>query len=92
MLHRHADILGELTMLAAQHPMNENFWGLLMVALYRAGHVARALDAFQRLRTVLSDELGIDPSPRMQRLHQAILSGDPAEEMDAFLTQDREPW
>jgi len=61
-LHRHADILGELTMLAAQHPMNENFWGLLMVALYRAGHVARALDAFQRLRAVLSDELGIDPT------------------------------
>jgi DNA-binding SARP family transcriptional activator len=72
--------------------MNENFWGLLMTALYRAGHVARALDAFQRLRTILDDELGIDPSPRMQRLHQAILSGDPAEDMDAFLTQDRGPW
>jgi DNA-binding SARP family transcriptional activator len=91
-LHRHADILGELTMLASQHPMNENFWGLLIVALYRTGHVARALDAFQRLRTVLDDELGIDPSPRMQRLHQAILSGDPAEDMDTFLSQDRGPW
>jgi SARP family transcriptional regulator, regulator of embCAB operon len=90
-LHRHADILGELTMLAARHPMNENFWGLLIIGLYRAGHVARALDAYQRLRTVLGDELGIDPSPRMQRLHQAILSGDPAENMDNFLAPDREP-
>src|SRR6202522_3280073 len=91
-LHRHADILGELTMLVARHPINENFWGLLMTALYRPGHTARALDAFQRLRPMLGDELGIDPSPRMQRLHQAILSGDPAGDMDAYLTQDRGPW
>jgi DNA-binding SARP family transcriptional activator len=88
-LHRHGDILGELTMLAAQHPMNENFRGFLMIALYRAGHVARALDAFQQLRTILGDELGIDPSPWIRRLHQAILSGDPTEDMDTFLTQDR---
>jgi SARP family transcriptional regulator, regulator of embCAB operon len=87
-LNRHADMLGELTLLTARHPMNENFWGLLMVALYRAGHVARALGAFQRLRTILSDELGVDPSPRLQRLHQAILSGDPAAEVDAFLAAD----
>src|ERR1700722_4336279 len=88
-LHRHGDILGELTMLTAQHPMNENFRGFLMIALYRAGHVARALDAFQQLRTILGDELGIDPSPWIRRLHQAILSGDPTEDMDTFLTQDR---
>jgi SARP family transcriptional regulator, regulator of embCAB operon len=91
-LHRQADILGELTMLVARHPLNENFWGLLITALYRAGHAARALDAFQRLRTILDDELGIDPSLRLQRLYQAILSGDPAEDMDAFLTKDRGPW
>ena len=88
-LHRHGDILGELTMLAAQHPMNENFRGFLMIALYRAGHVARALDAFQQLRTILGDELGIDPSPWIRRLQQAILSGDLTEDMDTFLTQDR---
>ena len=88
-LHRHGDILGELTMLAAQHPMNENFRGFLMIALYRAGHVARALDAFQQLRAILGDELGIDPSPWIRRLQQAILSGDLTEDMDTFLTQDR---
>jgi DNA-binding SARP family transcriptional activator len=90
-LHRHADILGELTMLAARNPMNENFWGLLIIALYRAGHVARALEAYQRLRTVLGDELGIDPSPWIRRLHQAILSGEPVEDMDTLLAQDRGP-
>ncbi len=91
-LHRQADILGELTLLVARHPLNENFWGLLITAMYRAGHAARALEAFQRLRTILDDELGIDPSLRLQRLYQAILSGDPAEDMDAFLTKDRGPW
>jgi hypothetical protein len=40
---------------------------------------------------VLGDELGIDPSPWMRRLHQAIPSGDPAEDMDTFLAQDRGP-
>ena len=91
-LHRHADILGELTLLVARHPLNENFWGQLITALYLAGHAARALDAFQRLRTILSDELGIDPSPRMQRLYQAILSGAAADDMDAYLTKERGPW
>ncbi len=75
-LHRHADILGELMLLVAQNPINENFCGLLMTALYRSGHVARALDAFQRLRTVLNDELGVEPRPRLQRLQRAVLSGD----------------
>lgn len=76
-LRRHADMLGELTVLVARNPMNENFCALLMTALYRSGHVARALEAFQRLRAVLRDELGVEPGPRLQRLQQAILSGDP---------------
>jgi DNA-binding SARP family transcriptional activator len=88
-LHRHADILGELTLLAARHPMNENFWGLLITALYRAGHVARALEAYQRLRTVLGEELGIDPSTRTQRMHQAILSGEPLDDPVVARPRDR---
>jgi len=77
-LRRHADMLGELTLLVARNPMNENFCALLMTALYRSGHVGRALEAFQRLRAVLRDELGVEPCPRVQRLQQAVLSGDPA--------------
>jgi len=77
-LRRHADLVGELTLLAAKNLMNENFCALLMTALYRSGHAGRALEAFRRLRAVLSAELGLEPCPRLQQLHQAILSGDPA--------------
>jgi SARP family transcriptional regulator, regulator of embCAB operon len=88
-LGRDADILSELALLVIRHPLHENFWGLLMTSLYRAGHVARALKAYQRMCVILGDELGVDPSSRLQRLHQAILSGDPAEDVNAFLAQDR---
>ncbi|MGW6913946.1 AfsR/SARP family transcriptional regulator [Kitasatospora sp. NPDC054939] len=77
-LGRHADLLGELFTLVARHPMNENLCAQLMTALYRSGHTARALESFQRLRRVLISELGLEPAPRLRRLHQAILAGDPA--------------
>ena len=76
-LGRHADMLGELTLAAARNPMNENLCALLMITLYRAGYVGRSLEAFHRLRSVLQDELGVEPCPRLQRLQMAILSGDP---------------
>jgi DNA-binding SARP family transcriptional activator len=88
-LRRHADLVGELTLLAARNPMNENFCALLMTALYRSGHADRALEAFRRLRTALSSELGLEPCPRIQRLHQAILCGDTAlEPADTFASAD----
>jgi DNA-binding SARP family transcriptional activator len=77
-LGRHSDIVGELTLLARQAPMNENFTALLMTALYRCGHVQLALEAFGRLRETLAAELGIEPGHRARRLQFAILSGDPA--------------
>lgn len=79
-LRRHADLLGELTMLVARNPMNENFCALLMTAFYRSGRAARALEAFRRIRAVLRDELGVEPGRRLQRLQQAILAGDPDSE------------
>ncbi len=85
-LDRHADILGELSTLAARYPMNENFCGHLMTALYRSGHVGRALETFQRLRSALRDELGVDPCPRLRRLQRAVLSGDPALDTAEFAT------
>jgi SARP family transcriptional regulator, regulator of embCAB operon len=77
-LGRHADILGELSALVARHPMNEQFFAQLITAHYRAGHIARALEAFQRLRSSLIDELGVEPSARLQQLQQAVLSRDPS--------------
>jgi DNA-binding SARP family transcriptional activator len=77
-LGRHRDLLGELTLETAKNPMNENLSAFLMIALYRSGHVGRSLQAFHRLRSVLRNELGVEPCPRLQRLQAAILSGDPA--------------
>jgi DNA-binding SARP family transcriptional activator len=81
-LHRHVDLLGELRLLTARNPMNETFSEFLMVALYRSGHAGRALQEYQRVRFALSEELGIDPCRRLQRLHHAVLSRDPALEPD----------
>lgn len=75
-LGRHADLLGELTMLVARNPMNENFRAQLMTALYRSGRAGHALEVFREARSVLREELGVEPGPRLQRLHQAILTGD----------------
>jgi SARP family transcriptional regulator, regulator of embCAB operon len=88
-LGRHRDMLGELTLETARSPMNENLVAFLMIALYRSGHVGRSLQAFHRLRFVLKEELGVEPSTRLQRLQAAILSGDPA--LDSWsVTQPRE--
>ncbi|MFE0106922.1 BTAD domain-containing putative transcriptional regulator [Streptomyces sp. NPDC059009] len=76
-LGRHHDLLDELSTLAALHPTHENVHAQLMVALYRCGEPARASAVFQRLRRTLGESLGIAPAPRMQRLHQAVLSGSP---------------
>jgi predicted ATPase/DNA-binding SARP family transcriptional activator len=74
----HAGLVGELETLAAAHPARERPRGQLMLALYRSGRQADALAVYQQTRAVLAEELGIDPSPELQRLHQAILTQDPA--------------
>jgi WD40 repeat protein/DNA-binding SARP family transcriptional activator/tRNA A-37 threonylcarbamoyl transferase component Bud32 len=72
-----ARAVGELETLVARHPWRESLWGLLMLALYREGRQADALNAFQRAREILADELGIDPSPDLVRLHERVLHQDP---------------
>jgi class 3 adenylate cyclase len=73
---QHGAAVGELESLVAKHPLRERAVGLLMLALYRAGRQAEALEAYRRSRERLVDELGIDPSPELQRLEQAILRHD----------------
>jgi DNA-binding SARP family transcriptional activator len=70
---RHASLVGELQPLVAAHPLRERLRGQLMLALYRSGRQAEALDAFQEGRRALVDELGIEPGPALQRLERAIL-------------------
>jgi predicted ATPase/DNA-binding SARP family transcriptional activator len=74
---RHAELVVELTDLVARHPLRERLHGQLMLALYRAGRQADALAAFQRARRILDDELGLDPSPELRALEQAMLRQDP---------------
>ncbi|MFI6152970.1 BTAD domain-containing putative transcriptional regulator [Kitasatospora sp. NPDC051170] len=83
-LGRHNELIAELRVLTARHPMHESFCGQLMLATHRAGGAWRALEAYQRLRNTLVDELGLEPSPRLQRLHRAVLQGDP--ELDLVAT------
>ncbi|MFF4601823.1 BTAD domain-containing putative transcriptional regulator [Streptomyces sp. NPDC001339] len=80
-LGRHQELLGELSRLTAEYPTHESLHARFMVALYRAGRPTQALDVLQRFRTVLRDELGMEPSSRIRGLHQAILRGGPAVDM-----------
>jgi DNA-binding SARP family transcriptional activator len=77
-LGRHHEMVGELTELIAQYPLRERLREHLMLALYRCGRTADALQAYRDTRRVLIDELGIEPSERLRKLEHAILTGDPA--------------
>lgn len=77
-LGRHGDLVAELAALVREHPLRERLRGQQLLALYRSGRQAEALDAYQDARRTLVDELGIDPSPALQQLEKAILRQDPA--------------
>ncbi|MGY1439946.1 AfsR/SARP family transcriptional regulator [Streptomyces reniochalinae] len=76
-LGRHTELLPELTELTARHPQHEGLHSQAMVALYRSGRQASALEVYHKLRVRLIRSLGVEPSPRVQRLHQAMLVVDP---------------
>ncbi len=76
---RHREILGDLGGLVAQFPLHERFHEQWMLALYRLGRRADALAAFQAVRTLLVDELGIEPGPGLQQLQRMALDDGPAE-------------
>ena len=74
----HTEALPELEALAAEHPLRENIAALLVRALYAAGRQADALAAYDRVRTALADQLGVDPSGHLAAAHLAVLRNDPA--------------
>jgi DNA-binding SARP family transcriptional activator len=80
---RHAELVGELQELCAEHPLREGFAGQLMLALYRCRRQAEALETYQQARHRMVDDLGIEPSPALQRLEHDILVQNPALDVEA---------
>src|SRR5829696_1893159 len=74
---RHAELVGRLAALVDEHPLRERLRALLMLAFYRSGRQAEALDAFRDARWTLVETLGIEPGPELRRLQEAILRQDP---------------
>jgi DNA-binding SARP family transcriptional activator len=76
-LGRHEVTIGELTALVEEHPLRERLYEFLMLALYRSGRQAEALEVGRRARQTLVDELGIEPGKSLQRLENSILNRTP---------------
>ena len=89
-LGHHSQLVGEVEMLVAEHPLRERLRGQMMLALYRSGRQAEALEAYRQARETLVEELGIEPSPDLQRLEQSILRHD--SELDLVRTAAPEVW
>lgn len=75
---RHTEVLAELQQVSGRHPLREHLWAQLMLALYRGGRQAEALEAFGTVSGVLAEQLGIDPGEELRELRQRILVADPA--------------
>jgi DNA-binding SARP family transcriptional activator/DNA-binding beta-propeller fold protein YncE len=77
-LGRHAELVPELEGLVREHPLRERLRGQLMLALYRCGRQANALEVYRSGRRLLDEELGLQPDDELQRLERAILNHDPS--------------
>ena len=77
-LGRHGAVVAELRTRVDEHPLRERLRGQLMLALYRCGRQAEALEVYQQGRRLLRDELGLEPGTELQRLERAILAQDAA--------------
>lgn len=77
-LGRHVDLVGELEEVTRRHPLQERLCGQLMLALYRSGRQAEALEVYRSIRHALVHQLGIEPGASLQALERAILLHDPA--------------
>jgi DNA-binding SARP family transcriptional activator len=82
---RHRELVAELERLVREHPLRERLWAQLLLALYRSDRQADALLAYQRARSILVEELGIDPGAELRRLQAAVLAQDPVLELPRTL-------
>jgi peptide/nickel transport system substrate-binding protein len=90
-LGRHPELVAELAELVEQNPLRERLRGQLMLALYRSGRQAEALEVYQEFRRGLSEQLGLDPGPALRQLELAILGRDPSLEVRASSATQRRP-
>ena len=96
-LRNYGEVAQLCSELLKEHPLREAWWEVLMVALYRSGRPAEALDRYRQCREMLLDELGVEPMPRLQELQQQILSHDdrlapgPVSASLVLPTRDRAP-
>jgi predicted ATPase/DNA-binding SARP family transcriptional activator len=88
-LGEHVAVAGELPALVAEHPYRERLHAQLMLALYRSGRQAEALDAFRHARRTLVEDLGLEPGRELQQLESAVLAQDPA--LDLLLAETPRP-
>jgi len=90
-LARHAELVGELEQLVSEHPLRERFHGQLMLALYRSGRQAEALDVYRSTRRTFVEEFGLEPAHRLQALERAILTQDPSLDLEGPLPASAGP-
>jgi Bacterial transcriptional activator domain len=88
-LGRHAELVPELAAQVREHPLRERASEQLMLALYRSGRQAEALEAYQATRRALVDELGLEPGPSLKELEQAILRHDSSLDLEHPVTAQR---
>ncbi|HEV2360590.1 MAG TPA: BTAD domain-containing putative transcriptional regulator [Acidimicrobiales bacterium] len=79
----HLQLVPELEAFVEEHPLREQLWAQMMLAQYRSGRQADALNTYQRLRARLADDLGIDPNPSLRELERQILMQDPELDLEA---------
>ncbi len=89
-LGRHLEAVPELGRLTQEHPLQEGWWALHALALYRAGRQGDALESLRSARRVLDDQLGVEPGTRLRHLEQAILAQDPSLDLASAPTAARE--
>ncbi|GAA4013916.1 BTAD domain-containing putative transcriptional regulator [Allokutzneria multivorans] len=79
-LGKHAEVIGELTVLVAENPLDEGFSAQLMLALHRCGRRAEALEVYRQARRMLVEELGVEPGTELRRREQEVLRSDPEQD------------
>ncbi len=90
-LGRAGELIGEIESMVREHPLRERLRGQLMLALYRSGRQAEALDAYQTARVQLAEELGLEPGPALKTLQKQILEQAPALQGSPLSGDDTRP-